>query len=130
MSCSSQTNLYCVMMYGFFQTDHFYVIMYCTVHEDAAVERSYAREQKLSYTRQSLIHIGMTQQQQQMQIFQHTHQIPAEIIRAPGSLWITIADSRQWRRQEENKQKRGCRVAPLYGLGETLTDYPFPALHR
>ena len=62
-----------------------------------------------SYSRQNLIDLGQMCFMPVTAHFQRSYNIPMDILRAPGSPWITTLPGKRMRRRRDRKQKRGCR---------------------
>ncbi|XP_016348215.1 uncharacterized protein LOC107693373 isoform X2 [Sinocyclocheilus anshuiensis] len=78
-----------------------------------------------TYSRHDLLRIGVCYEQSVTAEFLRSHKIPVDIVRSPGSPWITIPAVR---RQRERKQKRGCRAGALARLQRQPHRPPLPSL--
>ncbi len=80
-----------------------------------------------TYSRHDLLRIGVCYEQNITAEFLHSHKIPVDIVRSPGSPCITIPAVRR-RRHRERKQKRGCRAGALARLRWQPHRPPLPSL--
>uniref|UniRef100_A0A8C7YZR7 Reverse transcriptase domain-containing protein n=1 Tax=Oryzias sinensis TaxID=183150 RepID=A0A8C7YZR7_9TELE len=80
------------------------------------------------YSRHELLKLGLQCEQAVTADFFHSHNIPKDIIRTPGSPWITIPTGRRRRRRRDRKQKRGCRAGVLAKLRKNPNKPPLPSI--
>ena len=80
-----------------------------------------------NYSRQDHLKLGVCWEQSVSSDFLHSHNIPPDIARCPGSSWITIPAGRR-RRRRERKQKRGCRASALARLRRQPHKPPLPSI--
>ncbi|KAK0137703.1 hypothetical protein N1851_026097 [Merluccius polli] len=82
-----------------------------------------------TYTRQTLLSIRDQHQIPVSSDFHHTHNIPDEIARPPGSPPIVVRSRRRRRGRRERKQKRGCRSGIMLRLRKQPHKPPLPSLY-
>ena len=81
-----------------------------------------------TYNRQELLRIGVCCELRVTAEFHRSQNIPEDIIRRPGSPWITIPARRKRKRRRERRQKRGCRAGALTRLRKRPFKPPLPSL--
>ena len=80
------------------------------------------------YSRRDLLTIGLQCNVAITSAFSHSHNIPEEIARTPGSPWIVVGSTRHGRRRRSRKQKRGCRSGQLAKLRRQPHKPPLPSI--
>ena len=80
------------------------------------------------FSRHDLLEIGLHSERPVTAEFLHSHHIPADIARRPGSLWFTIPTRRRRKRRRERRQKRGCRAGALVRLRKRPHKPPLPSV--
>ena len=103
------------LQYGFERYIHNIIcwrsINVCCCSDGTHFEFHSGRSNLIQYSQESLLQIGITQQQlPDMDTFPHSHRIPAEIARPLGPPWMIIPSGRRQSRRRERKQKRGCTL--------------------
>lgn len=83
----------------------------------------------IRYTSQNLMDIGDQHQIPISRVFHHTHNIPDDIARLPGSPWIVVGSRRRRRRRRERKQKRGRRSGVMLRLRKQPHKPSLPSLY-
>lgn len=83
---------------------------------------------KYVYNHRELINIELQPTMPVTADFQQTHNIPVDIARPFGSLWVVVGPTKQRRRRRERKQKQGWRASLLTRLRQQPLKPPIPSM--
>lgn len=82
----------------------------------------------IRYSRHKLLIISLTPGACTFNQEDPRHNIPSELVRPPGSPWITLPAAKRQRRRCERRQKRVCRAGIRARLGRDPHKPPLPSL--
>ncbi len=107
------------------------LLVYSLLIDYVSLSITYAQthmQEHVKYSRNELIIIGLIPGDCIYKQEDPTHEIPSELVRLPGSPWITLPAGKQRRRCRERKQKRGCRSGIQARLDKDPHKPPLPSL--